>query len=371
MSDVDVDGVSKRYDDVWAVRGVSFTAPSGSFTSLLGPSGCGKTTTLRLIAGFAGLDEGAVRIGGQPIDALPPWRRNLGVVFQNYALFPFMTVFDNVAFGLKRRKVPRSEIASRVAEAIELVGLPNLEKRYPRQLSGGQQQRVALARALVIRPEVLLLDEPLSNLDAKLRAEMRFELKRIQRETNVTSIFVTHDQEEALTLSDQIVVMNQGNVAAAGTPKTIWENPASAFVADFLGVENLLPARQIAASSNHTSFQLDGSDIVLDADDTGSTVDHVVLGLRSGQIDIQRAGADGLADGPNRLVGEIQEFNYLGAAMVYQVATAELADPLIVTAQKDFALGDKVAVHLPAGSIRVLAADADVGTGSDPKEQAA
>jgi len=367
MSDVDVAGVSKRYDDVWAVRGVSFTAPSGSFTSLLGPSGCGKTTTLRLIAGFAGLDEGEVRIGGQSIDALPPWRRNLGVVFQNYALFPFMTVFDNVAFGLKRRKVPRSEIASRVAEAIELVGLPNLEKRYPRQLSGGQQQRVALARALVIRPEVLLLDEPLSNLDAKLRAEMRFELKRIQRETNVTSIFVTHDQEEALTLSDQIVVMNQGNVAAAGTPKTIWENPQSAFVADFLGVENLLPARRIDGAGGGASYQIDDSNIVLDATTALDGVDSVVLGLRSGQIAIERADTGSSAQKPNQLIGEIQEFNYLGAAMVYQVATEHLADPLIVTAQEDFALGDRVAVHLPAESIRVLAAD----TGTEPAEQAA
>ena len=245
MSDVEVSGVSKRYDELWAVKGVSFTAPAGSFTSLLGPSGCGKTTTLRLIAGFAGLDEGEVRIGGRSVDALPPWRRNLGVVFQNYALFPFMTVFDNVAFGLRRRKVSGGETAARVAEAIDLVGLPDLEQRYPRQLSGGQQQRVALARALVIRPDVLLLDEPLSNLDAKLRAEMRFELKRIQRETGVTSIFVTHDQEEALTLSDQIVVMNHGvRSPARRRPRTIWEAPET-------GLRRRFPRRRESVPGRH------------------------------------------------------------------------------------------------------------------------
>lgn len=359
MSDVDVAGVSKRYDDLWAVKGVSFTAPSGSFTSLLGPSGCGKTTTLRLIAGFAGLDEGAVKIGGQPIDALPPWRRNLGVVFQNYALFPFMNVFDNVAFGLRRRKVARSEIASRVAEAIDLVGLPNLEKRYPRQLSGGQQQRVALARALVIRPEVLLLDEPLSNLDAKLRAEMRFELKRIQRETNVTSIFVTHDQEEALTLSDQIVVMSKGHVAAAGTPKDIWENPKSAFVADFLGVENLLHATK----GEGTKYRVDDTNIVLDVDAEADAAAKAVLGIRSGQVSIGKADGAIAADGPNTITGEIREFNYLGATMAYQVASDQLADPLIVTGQEEFGLGDKVVLQLPADAIRVLAADEDPAAG--------
>ncbi len=364
MSDVEVSGVSKRYDDLWAVRGVSFTAPVGSFTSLLGPSGCGKTTTLRLIAGFAALDEGEVRIGGRSVDALPPWRRNLGVVFQNYALFPFMTVFDNVAFGLRRRKVPRSETAERVAEAIDLVGLPDLAQRYPRQLSGGQQQRVALARALVIRPDVLLLDEPLSNLDAKLRAEMRFELKRIQRETGVTSIFVTHDQEEALTLSDQIVVMNLGTVAGAAPPKAIWEQPASAYVADFLGVENLFPGTVGDAAPNDgtVAVSIDDSAAVLHVAATRPPDGAVVLGIRSEEVALRRGGDKGeTTDGPNALDGTVREFTYIGSAIVYQVDCPALPEPLIATAQQEFPVGGSVRLHLPPGAIKLLRPDAPAG----------
>ncbi len=364
MSDVEVSGVSKRYDELWAVKGVSFTAPAGSFTSLLGPSGCGKTTTLRLIAGFAALDEGEVRIGGKPVDDLPPWRRNLGVVFQNYALFPFMTVFDNVAFGLRRRKVARSETAARVAEAIDLVGLPDLAQRYPRQLSGGQQQRVALARALVIRPDVLLLDEPLSNLDAKLRAEMRFELKRIQRETGVTSIFVTHDQEEALTLSDQIVVMNLGTVAGAAQPKAIWEQPESAYVADFLGVENLFPGTvgDGAATEGTLAVSVEDGEAVLHVATARPEDRTVVLGIRSEEIAVRRGGETGdEADGPNALDGTVREFTYVGSAVVYQVDCPALPGPLIATAQEDFAIGDSVRVHLPPGAIKLLRPDAPAG----------
>ena len=373
MSDVEVSGVSKRYDELWAVKGVSFTAPAGSFTSLLGPSGCGKTTTLRLIAGFAALDEGEVRIGGKPVDDLPPWRRNLGVVFQNYALFPFMTVFDNVAFGLRRRRVSRSETAARVAEAIDLVGLPDLAQRYPRQLSGGQQQRVALARALVIRPDVLLLDEPLSNLDAKLRAEMRFELKRIQRETGVTSIFVTHDQEEALTLSDQIVVMNLGTVAGAAAPKAIWEQPESAYVANFLGVENLFPGTVGDAAPG-------GETVAVSVDD-GATVLHVatarppggavVLGIRSEEIAMRGSdGKDDRADIRNALDGTVREFTYIGSAVVYQVDCPALPAPLIATAQQEFPVGGRVRVHLPPGAIKLLRPDAPAGASEGPAESA-
>ena len=361
MSNVEVSRVSKRYDDLWAVKGVSFTAPSGSFTSLLGPSGCGKTTTLRLIAGFAVLDEGEVRIDGRSVDALPPWRRNLGVVFQNYALFPFMTVFDNVAFGLRRRRVPRSETAARVAEAIGLVGLPDLAQRYPRQLSGGQQQRVALARALVIRPDVLLLDEPLSNLDAKLRAEMRFELKRIQRETGVTSIFVTHDQEEALTLSDQIVVMNHGTVAGAAAPKAIWEQPESAYVADFLGVENLFPGtvRDTAADRGTIAVSVDDGAAVLHVATARPPGGAVVLGVRSEEIEMRCGGEKaGEADGPNALDGTVREFTYIGSAIVYQVDCPALPRPLIATAQQEFPVGEGVRLHLPPGAIKLLRPDA-------------
>ena len=357
MADVDVRGVSKRYDDVWAARRVSFSVASGSFTSLLGPSGCGKTTTLRLIAGFVEPDEGEVRIGGRAIDALPPWRRNLGVVFQNYALFPFMTVRENVAFGLRRRRVTGAELDRRVSAALELVGLPDLGRRYPRQLSGGQQQRVALARALVIRPEVLLLDEPLSNLDAKLRAEMRFELKRIQRETGVTSIFVTHDQEEALTLSDQIVVLDRGRVQASAAPRTIWEEPGSAFVADFLGVENLIPARASGADEEgRMRFAIDGfpNPIAAASVSAAAPDSRAILGIRASDVTMTRSAS---AEGPNEILGEVRESTYVGEVILYQVQTPVHPVPLVASSREDIALGDSVRLTLPAERIKVLRHD--------------
>ena len=357
MADVEVREVSKRYDDVWAARRISFSVASGSFTSLLGPSGCGKTTTLRLIAGFVEPDEGEVRIGGRAVDALPPWRRNLGVVFQNYALFPFMTVRENVAFGLRRRRVAGAELEERVAAALDLVGLPDLGRRYPRQLSGGQQQRVALARALVIRPEVLLLDEPLSNLDAKLRAEMRFELKRIQRETGVTSIFVTHDQEEALTLSDQIVVLNLGRVQARAVPRTIWEEPGSAFVADFLGVENLIPARATGVDEEgNQRFAIDGcpEPVVASGASTATPDSPVILGIRASDVAMAR---NATAQAPNEIPGEIRESTYVGEVIFYQVQTPIHPAPLVASSREDFGLGDNVRLSLPAQRIKVLSPD--------------
>ena len=357
MADVEVREVSKRYDDVWAVRRISFSVASGSFTSLLGPSGCGKTTTLRLIAGFVEPDEGEVRIGGRAIDALPPWRRNLGVVFQNDALFPFMTVRENVAFGLRRRRVAGAELEERVAAALELVGLPDLGRRYPRQLSGGQQQRVALARALVIRPEVLLLDEPLSNLDAKLRAEMRFELNRIQRETGVTSIFVTHDQEEALTLSDQIVVLDRGAVQATAAPRTIWEQPGSAFVADFLGVENLIPARAAGADDEgNMRFAIDGfpDPVIASGACTAAPDAPAILGIRASDVTMTRNAS---AQARNAILGEVRESTYVGEVIVYQVRTPIHPVPLVATSREDFALGEQVRLTLPAERIKVLRPD--------------
>ena len=353
MADVEIRGISKRYDRTWALRQVSFAVPAGSFASLLGPSGCGKTTTLRLIAGFIEPDEGEVWIGGAVVDALPPWRRNLGVVFQNYALFPFMTVEDNVAFGLRRRALGAPEIKRRLADALDLVSLPGLERRYPRQLSGGQQQRVALARALVIRPEVLLLDEPLSNLDAKLRAEMRFELKRIQRETGVTSIFVTHDQEEALTLSDRIVVLNRGTVRADGAPRAIWENPENAFVADFLGMENLLPAR-VEGSNGASRFSVGDTVIAATERCERNPGDNVVLGIRSDDIVMDSEALEGVA---NETVGEIREFTYLGASIAFQVQTPLHALPLIATSRRDYAPGATVRLRLPEDRIKILKPD--------------
>jgi putative spermidine/putrescine transport system ATP-binding protein/spermidine/putrescine transport system ATP-binding protein len=240
---VELEAVEKRFGAFVAVQKTDLAVPEGSFVTLLGPSGCGKTTTLRMIAGLLDPTEGDIRVKGRSVTSVPIHKRNLGLVFQNYALFPHKSVFDNVAFGLKYRDVPKAEVTKRVREALALVQLPHVEDRRPIQLSGGQQQRIALARAIVIQPDVLLLDEPLSALDANLREEMRVELKRIQRELGIATVFVTHDQSEALAMSDSLVVMNQGWVEQVGPPDLVYNEPASQFVADFLGHSNILPGR--------------------------------------------------------------------------------------------------------------------------------
>ena len=240
MTFLALDGLSKRFGSHVAVDSLSLQVEKGEFVSLLGPSGCGKTTTLQMIAGFVEPSGGAIRLEGRDLLAVKPAKRGLGIVFQSYALFPHMTVAENVSFGLEMQKVAASERTGRVAETLALVGLANFAGRFPRQLSGGQQQRVALARALVIRPQILPLDEPLSNLDAKLREEMQIELRQIQRSVGTTTILVTHDQAEAMALSDRIVVMNHGKAEQVGPPHEVYERPASAFVAGFLGKANLV-----------------------------------------------------------------------------------------------------------------------------------
>lgn len=237
---VEAENLVKEFGDVRAVDEISFQIQEGEFFSLLGPSGCGKTTTLRMIAGFERPTDGVVSIENQRVNEVPPYDRETGMVFQGYALFPHKTVEENIAFGLKMGDVPKEERSSRVAEMLDLVGLPGMQDRQPSELSGGQQQRVALARALIIEPSVLLLDEPLSNLDLKLRKEMRFELQRIQSELDITTIYVTHDQEEALSMSDRILVMNEGRAEQVDDPLSIYQEPTSEFVADFIGDTNLL-----------------------------------------------------------------------------------------------------------------------------------
>ncbi len=236
-----LDGVSKRFGDYVAVESADFDIAEGEFFSMLGPSGCGKTTTLRMIAGFEQPTSGRILLQGQDVSRTPPHKRDVNTVFQNYALFPHMNVFDNVAFGLRNKKTPNDVVTTRVKELLEVVRLPDMAERRPNQLSGGQQQRIALARALVNLPKALLLDEPLGALDLKLRETMQLELKRIQREVGITFIFVTHDQEEALTMSDRIAVMTQGRVDQIGSPTEIYHRPATAFVAGFIGTANLLP----------------------------------------------------------------------------------------------------------------------------------
>src|SRR6476659_5284925 len=253
MARLDIDRLDKRYGDFYAVRDVSLEIAEGEFLVLLGPSGCGKTTTLRMIAGFIEPSAGHVRLAGQDVTLLPPWKRNAGMVFQSYALFPHMTVAQNVAFGLEMRKLPRADIERRVEEALALVRLGGYGGRLPRQLSGGQQQRVALARALAIRPDVLLLDEPLSNLDAKLREEVRLEIRELQRQLGLTTVMVTHDQEEALTVADRLVVMADGLVRQVGSQRGLYERPSDRFVAGFVGRSTFLAGHVTAPGAFETA----------------------------------------------------------------------------------------------------------------------
>ncbi len=256
MGAVNLSNIVKRFGTFLAVDRTSLTIPEGSFTTLLGPSGCGKTTTLRMIAGLLDPTEGEIIINDRRVNDVPIHKRNLGLVFQNYALFPHKTVAENVAFGLRYRNVARAEITRRVAEALELVQLPHLGNRYPKALSGGQQQRIALARAIVIEPDVLLLDEPLSALDANLREDMRVELKNIQARIGVTTVFVTHDQSEALAMSDQIVVMSDGRVEQVGAPEEVYNTPASEFVARFLGASNILDGRCLSCGAKQAVLEV-------------------------------------------------------------------------------------------------------------------
>jgi spermidine/putrescine transport system ATP-binding protein len=307
--DVRLEGVVKRFDDVVAVDGISLEIPAGSFFALLGPSGCGKTTTLRMVGGFEEPDEGRIELGGSDVVGLPPYKRDVNTVFQSYALFPHLTVEENVAFGLRRKGLKGRELKRRAEEAMLLVDVAQLARRKPRQLSGGQQQRVALARALVNSPRVLLLDEPLGALDLKLRKQLQLELKRIQHEVGITFVHVTHDQEEAMTMADTIAVMNNGRVEQLGAPAELYERPATPFVAGFLGASNLLAG------------ELSGDRVVL----ADGTVIHVSANGRSGRVSAGvrpekvRLGEGG---GENRLAGRVVETAYVGVATQVIVETA-------------------------------------------------
>ncbi len=252
---LEIRNVIKRFGDLVAVNDVSLDIKDGEIFSFLGPSGCGKTTLLRCVAGLEDVDQGEIRIGGEIVNHIPPYKRNCSIVFQQHALFPHMKVFDNIAFGLVERKIAKDEIRRRVGDLVELVNLTGLENRYPSQLSGGQQQRVALIRSLVLRPAVLLLDEPLAALDRKLRKEMQVELKRIQREVGITFMNVTHDQKEALSLSDRIAVMKDGKIIQLGTPSEIYESPRTTFVADFMGASNIFPGRAETCKEGMIEFR--------------------------------------------------------------------------------------------------------------------
>ena len=303
----------KREARVVAVNDFTFDFPPGRLTTLLGPSGCGKTTVLRCIAGFYEPDGGDVIIGGQRINDLPPYERPTGTVFQNYALFPHMTVFENVAYGLKVKKLPSREIREKVSRGLELLQLSNMENRNPNQLSGGQQQRVAIARVLVNEPEVLLCDEPLSNLDAKLRVYMRGEIRALQERLGITTIYVTHDQEEAMSLSDTIVIMNRGNIEQAGTALEIYRQPQTSFVAEFIGSTNFLPGEVIEATAHLTKVKVYGIVIPVPIPERYKPGERVLIVSRPEMIRFVEEEEKG------GLPGKIKELSFLGSLVRYTV----------------------------------------------------
>lgn len=310
IADIELVDVIKRYGDNLVVDQISLTVPKGEFVSILGPSGCGKTTTLNMVAGFHPPSSGEIRIRGRSQAGVPPERRNIGLVFQNYALFPHMTVAENVAFGLKMKGKSKSEIESGVRSALKSVHLEGYEARYPKELSGGQQQRTALARAIAPQPSVLLLDEPLSNLDLKLRESMRVELKEIQQQLGMTFVYVTHDQEEAMAMSDRVVVMSGGVVAQAGPPVDIYQNPASSFVADFIGKSNLLSVERAELVDGEYRLMLRDGLSLISRKTPGITLDQIKLCcIRPENVQL---AVPGTAD-VNHLTGRVDKMVNLGA----------------------------------------------------------
>jgi len=356
VADVELVGVTKRYGNLEAVSRISLRVEQGEFFTLLGPSGCGKTTTLSLIAGFTDPTEGLVFLRGECVNYRPPYERNTAMVFQNYALFPHMTVWDNVAFGLRMRGVARAEVERRVGEALERVRLRGLEGRYPRQLSGGQQQRVALARAIVTQPAVLLLDEPLSNLDLKLREAMRLEIKALQRDLGITTIYVTHDQSEALVMSDRIAVMNHGRIEQVGSPAEIYERPVTPFVASFIGTTNFLRVRSLNVEPNGLASVVTQGGLELAAV-VGSRVEgeRLLVAIRPEKIQLtaEREG------GHRSYRGLIRHAIYLGATWRY-VIELESGEQIVVDRTSGdspdaFGVGRYVNVQFPQHNCLVIA----------------
>ncbi len=319
MSTVEIIELSKSYGQTEALAPTSLMVEEGEFFSLLGPSGCGKTTTLRMIAGFVPPSNGIIKIGGTDVTFLPPERRGIGIVFQNYAIFPHMNVFDNIAFGLQMRKVEKSEIRRRVAAALEQVGLAGYDARYQRELSGGEQQRVALARVLITEPGILLLDEPLSALDKKLREEMKYWIKELQSELKITTLYVTHDQGEALTMSDRIAVMNKGHVAQIGEPNEIYERPSSRFVTEFIGESNILQVSITGVANGICDLALGDQKAAARATSKLSVGDSAALVLRPEQVLLADEAEAASGDDLCRLTGVVLDHTYQGAFVRYRL----------------------------------------------------
>jgi ABC-type Fe3+/spermidine/putrescine transport system ATPase subunit len=355
---VEIAGLSKSFGDTRVLDDVMLQVPEREFHALLGPSGSGKTTILRIIAGFIAPDEGVVRVSGRDMTGVPAERRDIGVVFQNYALFPHMNVFQNVAFGLRMRRVGKAELRERVRETLALVRMTGFERRKPSELSGGQQQRIALARALVIRPQVLLLDEPLSALDRKIRGEVREELRRIQHETGVTAIIVTHDQEEALSLSDRMLVLDAGRVRQSGTPDEVYRRPADAFVADFVGSFNAIPVT-VTEVAGGVAVRIGAQSLTLPAS-SGPSAGPARLLVRPEELSVASAAA------PNALRGHISDVDFAGPVVTLAVeiegATVRvLALSPSVLADPSLTPGAAVWVSVPVHAVQLTPAEGPQG----------
>jgi spermidine/putrescine transport system ATP-binding protein len=371
VPDVRLVGLTKRFRDIVAVDGVSLDIRAGEFFSLLGPSGCGKTTTLRMIGGFELPTSGRVELRGRDVTTDPPDRRPVNMVFQSYALFPHLSVFDNVAFGLRRRKVPDGEARRRVGAALELVRLIGYDRRAPAELSGGQQQRVALARALVCEPAVLLLDEPLGALDLKLRRQLQVELKRVQVEVGITFVYVTHDQEEALALSDRIAVMNQGRVEQLGTPEELYDRPRTRFVADFIGTTNLLIATVAAVTGSGAVLELAAGGRCVVGEQGLAIGAAVEIAIRPEAMELTPAAGWAAGDRPptgSGLRGAIEQSAYLGTSISYQIRTegGQRIAATVPRTQGRLTTGTPVDVHWLPGDALVVGRPARSG---DDKEE--
>jgi spermidine/putrescine transport system ATP-binding protein len=365
---VQLRALTKRFDEHLAVDSIDALINAGEFFSLLGPSGCGKTTTLRMIAGFERPTSGEILLDGDDVANTPPHERNVHTVFQNYALFPHLNVYDNIAFGLRRHKVAKDEIRQRVEESLRLVELHGLGGRRPRQLSGGQQQRVALARALVLRPSVLLLDEPLGALDAKIRKQLRVELKALQEEVGITFVFVTHDQEEALSMSDRVAVMSNGRIEQIGTPDEVYEDPATVFVADFLGVSNLMDAEPIAWGTGECTVRIGEFSLRATCGETQSR-GAVKIVARPERLRLL-AHSGGAEDRPNCLPGIVDRTIYVGASrqVIVRLANGAVMQASVTNTGGDhgYAQGTPVTLQVPPEALRVLApVPAVAASGSD------
>lgn len=351
-------GILKKFGDVVAVEKINFDIEEGSLVTLLGPSGCGKTTLLRMVAGLEEPTEGDIFIKGKRVNDTPIHKRNLGMIFQNYALFPHKTIFDNVAFGLKYRNVSKEEIREKVTRALEMVRLPGVENRMPNQLSGGQQQRIAMARAIVIEPDVLLMDEPLSALDENLREEMRREVDNLQQMLGVTTIFVTHDQREALSMSDKILVLKDGRKQQEGSPELVYNEPVNHFVADFLGHSNFIKGNVVSIDSGHIAVQIETGDLLVATNRGGFSVgDRVELVVRAQRFDIYPREKFTAVQGMNSFDGQIKDRSYMGGEISYfiELGGGREIHAISMMRTRIYNIGEKVSVQVAPQHCHLIA----------------